>query len=101
MTQVATGDYNVAMISAGIKDLKNKLSYYMREVKKGEKVMVTEREKIIATIVPMDRPDVDNKLLSLVKEGFAVWKGGKPAGCKTPVKIKGKTVSEIVLEDRR
>ncbi len=89
------------MISAGIKDLKNRLSFYMRKVKRGEKIIVTEREKIIATIVPMDRPDMDSMLLSLVKEGFAVWRGGKPTGCKKPVKIRGKTVSGIVLEDRR
>lgn len=89
------------MISTGIKNLKNKLSYYLREVKKGEKILITEREKIIATIVPMERAGEDANLLSLVREGFAVWKGGKPAGSKKPVKIKGKTVSEIVLEDRR
>lgn len=93
--------YHVAMISTGIKDLKNKLSHYLREVKKGEKILITEREKVIATIVPVERVEEDSNLLSLVKEGFAVWKGGKPAGSRRPVKIKGKTVSEIVLEDRR
>jgi prevent-host-death family protein len=89
------------MIHAGVKELKNRLSYYLREVKEGEKVLITERDKVIATIVPMERADEDSKLLSLVKEGFAVWKGGKPVGSRHPVKIKGKTVSEMVLEDRR
>lgn len=88
------------MIQAGVKELKNGLSYYLREVKEGEKVLITERDKVIATIVPMERADEDSKLLSLVKEGFAVWKGGKPVGSRHPVKIKGKTVSEMVLEDR-
>lgn len=64
-------------------------------------IAITEREKVIATIIPVERVDVDSKLLSLVKEGFAVWKGGKPVGSRHPVKIKGKTVSEIVIEDRR
>lgn len=89
------------MIQAGVKELKNRLSYYLREVKEGEKVLITERDKVIATIVPMERADEDSKLLSLVKDGFAVWKGGKPVGSRHPVKIKGKTVSEMVLEDRR
>jgi prevent-host-death family protein len=89
------------MITAGIKDLKNRLSYYLREVKKGEKILITEREEIIASIVPVERADEDSILLSLVKEGFAVWRGGRPAGSSRSVKIKGKTVSEIVLEDRR
>ncbi|MBI5380155.1 MAG: type II toxin-antitoxin system prevent-host-death family antitoxin [Nitrospirae bacterium] len=89
------------MKTAGIKELKNRLSYYLREVKRGEKILITEREQVIATITPVERATEDTRLLSLVKEGFAVWRGGKPAGSRTPVKIKGKTVSEMVLEDRR
>ncbi len=89
------------MIEAGIKDLKNRLSDYLRAVKKGEKILITERKKIIATIVPVDRTDEDSRLLSLVKEGFAIWRGGKPTGSRRPVKIKGRTLSEIILEDRR
>jgi len=89
------------MIEAGIRELKNRVSYYLREVKKGEKILVTEREKVIATIVPVERAEEDSRILSLVQEGFAAWKGGKPSGSRRPVKIKGKPVSEIVLEDRR
>ena len=73
----------------------------MREVKKGEKILITERDQVIATIVPVERGEEDSRLLSLVKEGFARWKGGKPTGNRHPVKIKGKAVSDIVLEDRR
>lgn len=72
-----------------------------REVKKGRKILITERNKAVATIVPVDRTDEDSKLLSLVKEGFANWKGGKPTGSSHPVKIKGKPVADIILEDRR
>jgi len=89
------------MITAGIKDLKNRLSFYLREVKKGEKILITDRNQVIATILPVERGEEDSKLLSLVKEGFASWRGGRPAGSQRPVKIEGKTVSEIVLEDRR
>jgi len=89
------------MKTAGIKDLKNRLSYYLREVKKGEKILITDRDQIIATILPVERGEEDSRLLSLVKEGFASWRGGKPAGSHRPVKIEGRTVSKIVLEDRR
>jgi prevent-host-death family protein len=89
------------MKTAGIKDLKNRLSYYLREVKKGEKILITDRDQVIATILPVERGEEDSKLLSLVKEGFASWRGGKPTGSHRPVKIEGRTVSEIVLEDRR
>lgn len=51
--------------------------------------------------MPVGISEEDSKLLSIVREGFAVWKGSKPSGSKSPIKIKEKTVSEIVLEDRR
>ena len=89
------------MKTAGIKDLKNRLSFYLREVKKGEKILITDRNQVIATISPVEGGGEDSKLLSLVKEGFASWKGGRPTGSQRPVKIAGKTVSEIVVEDRR
>ena len=89
------------MKTAGIKDLKNRLSYYLREVKKGEKILITDRDQVIATILPVERGEEDSRLLSLVKEGFASWRGGKPTGSHRPAKIKKRTVSEIVLEDRR
>jgi prevent-host-death family protein len=70
------------MLSASIRDLKNRLNYYLREVKKGEKILITERDQVIVTILPVDRGEEDSRLLSLVKEGFATWKGGKPTGSR-------------------
>ena len=52
---------------AGVRDLKNKLSHYLREVKKGRSIMITERGKIVATIVPaQEHPDVE-KLKKLAR----------------------------------
>lgn len=39
------------MLTAGVKDLKNKLSHYLSRVKRGEEVIVTERGKVIARIL--------------------------------------------------
>jgi len=89
------------MKTVGIKNLRNRLSYYLSKVRKGERILVTDRDQVIATIFPVERGEEDSKLLSLVKEGFASWRGGKPTGSRRPVKIEGRTVSEIVLEDRR
>jgi hypothetical protein len=38
---------------------------------------------------------------NLVDAGVANWKGGKPRGSDRPVKVRGKTVAEMVIEDRR
>ena len=86
---------------AGVRDLKNRLSHYLREVKKGRSVIVSERGKIVATIVPArEHPDV-TKLQKLARSGLGTWRGGKPKGASRSVLIKGKTVADIVLEERR
>jgi prevent-host-death family protein len=86
---------------AGVRDLKNKLSHYLREVKKGHSIMITERGKVVATIVPAQQhPDVE-RLKELARSGLGTWRGGKPKGASRPVVVKGKPVGDIVLEERR
>ena len=92
------------MITAGIKELKNKLSRYIGLVKKGDDVLITERGRIVARIVKEDahRTSLRQALQPLVLTGQIVMplrdiKRDFPP----PVEIPGKAVSEIVLENRR
>jgi prevent-host-death family protein len=39
------------MITVGVRDLKNQLSQYLQYVKDGEKIIVTEHNRIIAEII--------------------------------------------------
>jgi prevent-host-death family protein len=88
-------------MSVGIRELKDNLSRYLKQVKAGERLAVTERGEIIAFLVPAKRSAEYERMLSLIREGKGTWKGGKPAGAKNRLKVGGKPVSEIVLEDRR
>lgn len=45
------------MTTAGIADLKARLSEYLARVKAGDEVLVTDRGTPIARIVPLPRPD--------------------------------------------
>ena len=45
------------MKRAGVKQLKARLSEYLRAVKRGETVVVTEHDTVIAELVPPRRPD--------------------------------------------
>jgi prevent-host-death family protein len=55
------------MVTVGIRDLKNQLSQYLQYVKNGEKVIVTEHNKIIAEIsVPAH--EKENNISSVEKE---------------------------------
>jgi len=61
------------MISVGVRDLKNQLSQYLQYVKHGERVFITEHNRIIAEIsLPKDitkEESIDSALDSLAASG--------------------------------
>lgn len=93
---------HVAADLVGIRDLKAHLSRHLKRVQAGRRIVVTDRGRSIATIVPVDpAPDLA-WTQQLVAEGRARWEGGKPAGCSRPVNVApDRTVSAAVLDDRR
>lgn len=85
------------MITVGIKEIKAKLSSYIDKVSKGEHVAITEHGREVAVLIPISK---ERKLIrSLVESGKAHWSGGKPQGLQG-IKIKGKSLSETILEER-
>ena len=50
MTAVATWGYLEGMKAVAVKELKNRLSSYLREVRSGEVVLVTDRGQVIAEL---------------------------------------------------
>ncbi|MBM2838108.1 MAG: type II toxin-antitoxin system prevent-host-death family antitoxin [Deltaproteobacteria bacterium] len=86
------------MISVGVKELKAKLSSYVGMVQKGEEVVVTDHGREVALVIPISKERQAVK--SLMDSGKAKWSGGKPEGLKG-VKVKGKPMSNTVLEERR
>ena len=92
------------MITAGIKELKNQLSRYIALVKKGDDVLITERGRVIARVIREDsrRNSLRQALQALVLKGQVVMPTREiNRDIAKPVKLQGKPVSEIVLEDRR
>ena len=89
------------MATVGVRELKNKLSFYLKRVGKGEQIEVTHRGEVIALLVPAKGRKVDKELVELMGRGLVSWSGGRPRGASHPVRVKGRPLSEIVLEDRR
>jgi prevent-host-death family protein len=89
------------MDTVGIRELKSHLSHHLKRVQAGERLLVTERGKSIATISPVEAPADVDWAHQLVADGRAHWNGCKPTGAKRPATITGKTASSIVLENRR
>lgn len=95
------------MKKVGIRELKIHLSRYLQEVKKGKDVLVTERGRAIAQIMPVrineKERDIRPILLGMAREGHILlpqqW--GKPISYPNRIKIKGNQFSDAVIEDRR
>jgi len=88
------------MIRVGIRDLKEHLSRYLETVKSGQKIIVTDRKKEVAVLVPYGMETDEEKVLRSVQRGVAYWTGGKPEGALRLIASRGKRVSDAVLEDR-
>lgn len=71
---VATRSYFAPMRSVGLKVLKNKLSEYVRLAAGGETVLVTDRDRVVAELVPPQSGRspllADALLAEAVREGW-------------------------------
>lgn len=87
-------------MQVSIRDLKNHLSEYLRRVKKGERIIVTSHNIPLARLLPIPQSEDEDLQALLQMEGIS-WNGKKPKGGKVRPEIKGKNVSDYVIEDRR
>jgi prevent-host-death family protein len=84
----------------GIRELKEQLSGHIREVKGGTTLVITERGKPVARLMPM-AVDIDAKLQQMVDSGQASWSGQRPPSEGFRASVRGpKTLAELLLEDR-
>jgi prevent-host-death family protein len=94
------------MSSVGIRELKNHLDRYLAAVQRGEEVVVTEHGKPVARITSIvgqpARPAPDRRWHDeLVAKGLIrpALRKRRPKG-PPPMKLPGKPLSEIIIEDR-
>lgn len=88
-------------IRVGTRELKSKLSEYLRRVKNGQTIIVTERGKVIAQLGPASQ-SVEERIWAMVDAGLADWNGKKPKPHKPKIINKsGRLISDMVIEDRR
>ncbi|HVA63798.1 MAG TPA: type II toxin-antitoxin system prevent-host-death family antitoxin [Terriglobales bacterium] len=86
----------------GSRELKTRLGRYLRQVRAGQTLIVTDRGEPVAELRPLPKRQETEAATwaRLVREGFvAPFKEGKPKPF-TPIKIKGKSLSETIIEDR-
>lgn len=59
------------MRSVGVRELKNRLSHYLRLVREGERVLVTDRGEVVAEVREADAAAAASGLDALVRRGLA------------------------------
>jgi prevent-host-death family protein len=74
------------MITVGIRELKNNLSYYLRGVKKGRPVTITERGQSVAVLMPAETPTDASLARELSRKGIGTWKGGEAVPVRRSLK---------------
>jgi len=88
-------------MSIGVRELKAHLSAHLKRVETGMSLIVTDRGRAVAKLVPIDAPEDLAWARKMAAEGHARWSGGKPAGLRPRIRSKGRTASAMVIEDRR
>ncbi len=85
-----------------VRVLKNELSAYLRRVRRGERIVVTDRGLPVAEVGPVraSRLSADQRMARLVEEGMVSSPKGNGLRSVRPVKVRGRSVSATLLQDR-
>jgi len=93
------------VVTVASKELKNRLGKYLDIVRGGGAVRVTDRGRPIACILPARSPQEQQTaglLAALVAKGSVTLGTGKlPSRRKPVVLTPGKSIAEMIAEDRR
>lgn len=90
----------------GVRELKNRLTYYLRLTRQGDKIIVTDRGKPLAILHSVESVEktagMEERLVSLAGKGLIRLPAPHArVSRKQPISTKGKAVSKMIIEDRR
>lgn len=85
----------------GIRDLKTKLSGYIKDVKSGHTIVITERGRPVGRITP-SHAAIKDRIQESIRSGAVAWSGVKLKSTRPVARLKrrAKTLAEIVDENR-
>lgn len=83
-----------------VRELKTHLSAFLRRVKEGETIIITQRGKAVGQIIPINESTM-SRIEALMKAGLVSWNGERLPPMEPVAKIKGeRTVADIIVADR-
>jgi prevent-host-death family protein len=84
-------------VEVGVRELRNNLSRYLERVQAGEEVLVTDRGRAVARVLPLSG---ERTLDRLIAEGLVTPARQAKRGARRPLKTAG-TVSDLIADQRR
>ena len=87
-------------ITVGVRNLKAHLSEYLRQVRHGQTITITDHGQIVGRILPVAQP-LEERLRSLQEAGLLAWNGQFLPSLESPVvNSSGRLISDLVVEMR-
>ena len=84
----------------GIRELKRRLSEYLRQVKAGETITITDYGKPIGRIIPIVS-SIEERMAALGAAGLVIWDGAALRSIKPRAVNRGdRQLSDLIIEDR-
>jgi len=90
------------MLKKGVKEVRDHFTQYLRRIKKGTEIIVTERGRPVALLKPIpDGVSLQEKLELAAMKGLIhlPLKAGNISTHKK-IKLKGKSLAVLILEER-
>jgi prevent-host-death family protein len=90
----------VAELTVGVRELKARLSEYLRRVRTGETIVITDHGRPVGRIVPADQP-LEARLEAMVESGSLAWSGQKLEPIVPAARVRGEpSVAELLIQER-
>ncbi len=87
-------------VTVGIRELRENLRSFLDRVKSGEEVVITERGKAVARVVPAGSQATFDRLVREGRIRPALRPKTPAADPRTLPKVRGGTVADLVIEQR-
>ncbi len=89
--------------SVSIRELKSRLSHFLRLTKMGQSIVITDHGTPIGRIVPIEQTGkrLDERLAAMQLAGQMQWSGRRLSPIKPLARVRGKRgVADLLVDDR-
>jgi prevent-host-death family protein len=87
-------------LHVGVRELKSRLSEYLRQVRDGQSVVVTDHGRPVARLVPAGE-SIEVRLHLLAEAGLLQWSGARLSPQRPLAQVRGTSgVADLLVEQR-